>query len=77
MTMNLSVKNVPDEWVERLRARAKQNHRSLQGEMMAILEEALNVNTISVRELYEAGRATGVRMADESAAMIREDRDAR
>lgn len=38
--MNVSVKNVPEDLVERLRERARRNHRSLQGEMMAILEQA-------------------------------------
>lgn len=31
---NLSIKNVPEEVVERLRARARANHRSLQGELL-------------------------------------------
>src|ERR1700743_963286 len=39
--MNLSIKNVSDELVERLRLRARRNHRSLQGEMLAILEDAV------------------------------------
>ena len=34
---NLSIKNVPDEVVEKLRARAAANHRSLQGELMALV----------------------------------------
>ena len=38
---NLSIKDVPDAWAEALRERAKRNHRSLQGELMAILERAL------------------------------------
>ena len=40
MAVNLSVKNVPDALAARLRARAERNHRSLQGELMAILEAA-------------------------------------
>lgn len=40
MPINLSVKNAPDDVVERLRRRAQRNHRSLQGELMAIIEEA-------------------------------------
>jgi plasmid stability protein len=40
MAVNLSVKNVPDELAARLRERAERNHRSLQGELMAILEAA-------------------------------------
>jgi plasmid stability protein len=40
MPVSLSIKNVPDEIVRRLRERAEGHHRSLQGELMAILEEA-------------------------------------
>lgn len=42
MGVNLSIKSVPEEWAERLRLRAERNHRSLQGELMALLEQALN-----------------------------------
>ena len=34
---NLSIKNVPEPVVEKLRARAAANHRSLQGELMALV----------------------------------------
>ena len=37
---NLSIKDVPSAWAERLRQRAARHHRSLQGELMAILEQA-------------------------------------
>ena len=40
MPVNLSIKNVPDALAARLRERAERNHRSLQGELMAILESA-------------------------------------
>lgn len=40
MPVNLSIKNVPDALAARLRERAERNHRSLQGELMAILEGA-------------------------------------
>ena len=40
MAVNLSVKNVPEALAAKLRARAERNHRSLQGELMAILEAA-------------------------------------
>jgi plasmid stability protein len=39
--MNLSIKNAPDDVVARLRARAARNHRSLQGELRAIVEAAV------------------------------------
>ncbi len=38
---NISVKDVPEQWAEALRQRAARNHRSLQGELMAILERAV------------------------------------
>ena len=37
---NLSIKDVPEAWAEALRQRAARNHRSLQGELMAIIETA-------------------------------------
>ena len=40
MSLNLSIKGVPEGLTERLRARARRNHRSLQGELMAIIERA-------------------------------------
>ena len=42
MAVNLSIKSVPDELAERLRRRAERNHRSLQGELMAIIECAVS-----------------------------------
>jgi plasmid stability protein len=38
--VNLSIKGVPEALAERLRLRAARNHRSLQRELMAIVEEA-------------------------------------
>jgi plasmid stability protein len=40
MTVNLSIKGVPDALADRLRRRAMRNHRSLQRELMALLEAA-------------------------------------
>jgi plasmid stability protein len=40
MPVNLSIKEVPDALASRLRARAERHHRSLQGELMAIIEQA-------------------------------------
>ena len=40
MLVNLSIKAVPAHLAERLRQRAERNHRSLQGELMAIIEMA-------------------------------------
>lgn len=40
MGVSLSIKDVPEALAERLRQRAARNHRSLQGELMAIIEHA-------------------------------------
>ena len=40
MSITLSIKNAPDDVVETLRQRARANHRSLQGELLAIIEAA-------------------------------------
>lgn len=40
MPVNLSIKNVPEAMAAKLRERAERNHRTLQGELMAILENA-------------------------------------
>ena len=40
MAVNLSIKAVPDALAARLRERAERNHRSLQGELMALIERA-------------------------------------
>ncbi|HVZ42724.1 MAG TPA: Arc family DNA-binding protein [Ramlibacter sp.] len=38
---NLSIKDVPEAWAEALRKLAASHHRSLQGELMAIIEQAV------------------------------------
>lgn len=45
MPVNLSIKDVPDLLADRLRARAARNHRSLQGELMSIIEQAAHEAT--------------------------------
>jgi len=44
MPVSLSIKNAPDDMVRRLKERAQRHHRSLQGELMAILEEAVGTS---------------------------------
>ncbi|MGB0126849.1 MAG: Arc family DNA-binding protein [Rhodocyclaceae bacterium] len=57
MSTNLSVKNVPDALADKLRARAERNHRSLQGELMAIIESAV-VNEPSAATAHDSSLAT-------------------
>ena len=40
MGVNLSIKDVPEALAQSLRERAARNHRSLQGELMSIIEQA-------------------------------------
>jgi len=76
MGVNLSIKNVPEEKVEILRRRAQANHRSLQGELRAIIDKATESprRAITLDELAERGKRLGLSMPSESARMIREDR---
>ncbi len=39
---NLSIKDVPESWAQALRQRAERNHRSLQGELMCLVEQAVS-----------------------------------
>lgn len=57
---NISVKDVPDQWAEALRQRAARNHRSLQGELMAIIERAVQESPVPAAGKPVAG-ATGRR----------------
>lgn len=78
MTVNLSIKNVPDALAERLRRRAAARHRSLQGELLAILEEAVaGERKITVDEARRLVLESGLKTPSEARAMIRADRDAR
>ena len=76
MPANLSIKNVPDELAHLLRQRAERNHRSLQGELMAILEDAvLPQRGLTPGEVLERVRSLRLKSVAESAKWIREDRD--
>ena len=77
MPFTLSIKNVPDDVVERLRERAKRNHRSMQGELITILEEAVEATKLTKREVRARIKAIGLKTEGDSVQMIREDRDAR
>jgi plasmid stability protein len=76
--MNLSIKNVPDELVQHLRQRAARRHRSLQGELLAIIEQAVHSEqALTPAELLTEVRGLGLRTPAESAAIVRADRDRR
>ena len=73
--VTLSVKNVPRDVARRLKTRAARNHRSLQGELLAILTDASQV--VSITDLAALARRLQLATPAESAQMIRDDRDGR
>ncbi len=80
MGVNISIKNVPAEKVRKLKLRAKRNHRSLQGELMAIIDRitAEPAETrLSFEEAVSALKKIALKTPSESVRMIREDRDGR
>ncbi len=105
MPVTLTIKQVPDRVAGRLRERAEANHRSLQGELMAVLEAALaapriieqpqaayrsnrpkrtrptdvpvHKRNLTLAELWDLGRATGLKSPSGSTRIIRKMRDER
>ena len=79
MPVDFSIKQVPDDVAERLRERASRNHRSLQGELRAILEEAVSATApLNARALYERSVARGrIDTGKATVALIREMRNER
>lgn len=58
---NLSIKDVPEAWAEALRQRASRSHRSLQGELMAIIERALQEPGPGLQAGQESSLPAGAR----------------
>jgi hypothetical protein len=80
MAVNLSIKNVPDEVVDQLRKRAAFNRRSLQGELLAIVEAVAREHqrrVVTIDDLYEWAKAQNFPPMGDSAAQIREAREER
>lgn len=77
MPVNVSLKNVPDEMLEKLRKRAKRHHRSLQGELMAIIEEAVGPAGFSLEQAEAHLNELRFETGDEATAWLRELRSAR
>jgi plasmid stability protein len=83
------VKNVPDALADRLRARAERNHRSMQRELLSILEAAVDERappptltqapprTLTIEEVVERARKLFPHGTPSSAGWIRAMRDGR
>ena len=68
-TVTLSVKNVPVDVAKRLKARAAAHHRSLQGELLALLSDA--GRSMTVMDLAALAKSLSFPPVSESAAMVR------
>ncbi|MFM7706598.1 MAG: FitA-like ribbon-helix-helix domain-containing protein [Planctomycetota bacterium] len=91
MPVNLSIKNVPDDLAQALREQAARNHRSLQGELMSLLVEAVRAGgtlwpppaqrtrarPLTVEEAAELARGLFPGGTQSSVDLIRQDRDER
>ena len=74
MPVTLSVRKVPAALVERLRQRAANHHRSLQDELLAILDAAAPPG-ITINELARRAKALGLKTPADSVDIIRATRD--
>lgn len=91
MPVNLSIKNVPDELAQALREQAARNHRSLQGELMTLLVDAMRAGgtpwppapgdprarPLTVEEAAKIARGLFPDGTRSSVDLIRQDRDER
>jgi plasmid stability protein len=72
----LLIRNLEPEVIKRLKLRAKQHHRSLQGELKYIVETATKM---SIEEASKASNAWHKRLSGHSfsdnATLLREDRN--
>ncbi|MGO9604882.1 MAG: FitA-like ribbon-helix-helix domain-containing protein [Candidatus Binataceae bacterium] len=75
MFVTLTIKKVPTQVVKRIKERAAANHRSLQGELSAILEQT--ARGLSYEQALAGIERRGLRSRGNSTAIIRKARDAR
>lgn len=54
--VTITLKNVPPEIYERIKIQAKNNHRSINGEILSILEQAISIPPIDVKATLERTR---------------------
>lgn len=69
---NLSIKNVPPEVVANLRERASVNHRSLQGELLALVSQAAGGTALTVAPELSRGVRKGHKSIEQIASEHRQ-----
>jgi plasmid stability protein len=79
--VTVTIKNIPAQIYERIKAQAKANHRSINGEILSILEQAVSLPPIDVQTTLERARkiremtANYTITAEEIEKMINEGRE--
>ena len=78
-TVSLTIRDVPEDVLAGLRGRAIRSGRSIEAEVLAILEAAarLPAARLSAIEVLARVRALGLTTPQEAASMLRADRDQR
>jgi plasmid stability protein len=77
----ITIKNIPVQIYEQIKARATRNHRSIKGEILSILEQAASLPPIDVQATLERAckvhelTANYTVTADEIEKMINEGRE--
>lgn len=78
MAVSFSIKKVPDHLAEKIRQRAAINHRSLQGELLAILNESVKGESVlQPSDVLSELERIGLKTPKEAVRFVREDRNAR
>lgn len=78
MGVDMLLKNIPESLAAELRRRADQHHRSLDREVVAVIEAGLDREPPrTIEELHARVQAMGLHSPSDSVAIIREARDAR
>lgn len=79
--VTVTIKNIPEEIYERVKNQAKINHRSINGEILSILEQAITIPPIDVQATIKRARkvreltAQYTITADEIEKLINEGRE--
>jgi antitoxin FitA len=77
MALSLSIKNVSEDVADALRERAARNHRSLQGELLHILETAVRPQRFDATAMWRRIRSLELSTGADATELIRADRDRR
>ena len=77
MAVSLSIKNVSEDLADALRERAARHHRSLQGELLHILETAVHPQPFQANALWRQIQAIKLTTPGDGTRSVRKDRDTR